>query len=173
MEIKTNRLKLAQVRFFSEKHNGVEIPEKPAYAFLVKLGEDNYFNPFNLEREYPVYDRTFYAQCDRNGNDYGTIIRLVSGEVKSGPCYVLEKKNNPLDFTGFGRLCLDDSVSIEKLEEYMLSSDLFFIDRVNILEKMDLDTPQLQRKFDDDGTETEKFEQYLIHCMEEEKQSQK
>ena len=41
----------------------------------------------------PIYDRTNYSNTTLDGEDYGSILKLVSRNVESGPCYVIEKLN--------------------------------------------------------------------------------
>ena len=123
-KIEANRLRLARLRYFDEVANAVEIPSEEAYAFLVDV-HGTYINPFNPFEEVPVYDRTNYTNTTLDGVSYGTKIVLASGEVKDGPCYVLEKND--------GREIFDkEEVTIKDLEDYMFASQDFFFDRMEV-----------------------------------------
>ena len=124
-KIQTNRLKLAQLRYFDEKRNATEIPQKKGYAFLVE-NNGEYVNILNLENSLPVYGRCLYTNTTMDGEDYGTKIFLVSGEVKSGLCFVMEPVN-------VSQIFQCSEVSLKDLEQYILNSDLFFIDRLELL----------------------------------------
>ena len=123
-KISADKVRIGQMRYFDKKGNGTEIPEEKAYAFLVNVN-GVYINPFNPFEEVPVYDRTNYTNTTLDGVSYGTKIVLASGEVKDGPCYVLEK--------GDGREIFDkEEVTIKDLEDYMFASQDFFFDRMEV-----------------------------------------
>ena len=125
MILETKNLKLAQVRYFDTKHNGVEIPEMKGYAFLYRLG-DHYINYLNPYEELPVYDRVPYTNTTRDGIEFGTKIVLAQGECKDGLCYVI-------DNIGVDNIFGMETIPSEQLEEFVLKSELFFVDRVRIL----------------------------------------
>ena len=125
--INTKDLRLAQIRYFETSHNGVEVPSLQAYAFLQKIGK-NYINILNPEAEYAVYDRVPYGNTTRDGVDYGTKIIRVSGEEEDGPCYVMEKLD--MDHV-FGV----QELTKEQIEKIVLVSDLFFLDRPELLKR--------------------------------------
>lgn len=167
VNITTERLKLAQVRFYSESHRGVEIPREKAYAFLYRLEDDQYINLLDPLNELPVYERVPYANSFQNGESYGTKISLVSGDSKSGACYVMEN-------IGFDRIFEEKTITMDQLKKYILASDKFFIDRPKIVE----DSVQgkgfvdrfiaFDKKYRDDKKKQEEFQQYLLGCLGEE-----
>lgn len=123
-KIKTNRLFLAGVRYFDIEHNGVEILPLEAYAFLTEVN-GKYVNIFSPEEELPVYKRVPYSNTTRDGEDYGSMIMLVNGEVVEGPCFVLEAEQPYFR---------KEEMTMEELEQYIVSSDKFFVDRIKILQ---------------------------------------
>jgi len=167
-EIKTERLKLAQIRHFSKAHNGVEVPRNKAYVFLYKLGEDKYVNLFNTMQELPVYERVPYSNTTKEGLDYGTKIVLASGEEKSGPCFVVEN-------IGMDNLFGEEKISLEQLKQFVFASNLFFIDRPTLVEEKVRGKSPIDRfvafdkKYREDKKKAESFQQYLNTCVEEER----
>lgn len=149
--INTKDLRLAQIRYFETAHNGVEIPEIKAYAFLRKIGE-NYINVLNPEEVYPVYDRVPYGNTTRDGIDYGTKIIRVSGEEEDGPCYVVEKLDMDHVFE-------TQNLTKEQIEKIVLISDLFFIDRPKLLRRKGAFF--LHKKLREDEKKKEMFLKYL------------
>ncbi len=119
--MKTNNMRLAQIRYFEEERNAVEILPIAAYVFLIHVG-DKYYNLLNPAVEVPVYERVPYSNTTSAGEDYGSMIRLVEGEVKDGVCYVIDN----VSVKGmFGK----DEVELNEVEKYVMNSDLFFADR--------------------------------------------
>lgn len=149
--INTKDLKLAQIRYFDTRHNGVEIPEIKAYAFLRKIGE-KYINILNPEEYYPVYDRVPYTNTTSDGIDYGTKIVLVSGEEDDGPCYVMDR----LDMDHIFGV---QSLTKEQIEKVVLVSDLFFIDRPELLKRKGAFF--FHKKLREDEKKKEQFLKYL------------
>ena len=66
----------------------------------------------------PIYDRTNYSNTTLDGEDYGSILKLVSGNVESGPCYVIEKLNME-DIFGSER---SENLTPAVLKQYMYNS---------------------------------------------------
>ena len=120
------KLRLAQVRYFNEERMSSSLPRQAAYAFLVQLG-DAYFNVFNPTENLPVYDRVPYTNVNEFGEEFGNMISLVYGEIKDGPCYILQSL--PVD-----KLFEKDTISFLELENYMINSSLFFVDRIGLIE---------------------------------------
>lgn len=120
--LKTSNLKLARLKYFDTKHNGVELNPFEVFAFLEKIGEDTYVNVFRPEETLPVYDRAPYSNVTKSGLEYGTKIFLVTGESKDGPCYVIESRNVP-------ELLSKDLISMNDLKDFVISSPAFFMDR--------------------------------------------
>ena len=129
LEVDVARIRLAQLRKYDVKRSASEIPEEnsKAYAILVEVN-GTYINVLNPLEELPVYDRTPYANTTKDGvHDYGNKIVLVNGEEKDGPCYILEKEDMKYEFR-------KERVSIKDIENYVLSSKLFFADRIKLLD---------------------------------------
>ncbi|MBR2679022.1 MAG: hypothetical protein IKE63_06355 [Bacilli bacterium] len=123
-KISADKVRIGQVRYFDIERNATEIPEDKAYAFLINVN-GVYINPFNPLEELPVYDRERGENYTLDGVPHGTKIKLVNGEVKEGPCYVLEKTD--------GREIFDkDIVTISDMEDYMFASNNFFVDRMDV-----------------------------------------
>lgn len=124
IEIKANKVRLAQVRYFDVEENASEIPHEPAYAFLIKVN-GVYINPFNPIEEVPVYERVWYSNTTWEGREFGTKIVLAQGEVQEGKCYILELE--------MGKKLFDkDMITIKDLEDYMFNSEDFFVDRLEV-----------------------------------------
>lgn len=136
MRFSIDVLNLAELRYFDEEHNGIELSKSQSLGILVPFG-DRYFNLFNPGEEYPVFARSkFYSSSDSFGVDFGTKMKHVSGECSSGPCWVLIEED-------FRRIFGKDFVYYEELEDYVLHSLDFFKDRELIARKRisDLDRP--------------------------------
>ncbi len=184
MSVQTKDLKLAQIRYY-EKGRGTEVPIDKAYVFLLKKG-DNFVNLFNPGLELPVYGRTLYSRSyydgkNADGEDYGTLLQLASGEEMTGPCYVLEHYHDDKIFDG-------DTVTMEQLRAYIMNSKYFFMDSADIIgaaieeyragssefrKKIEKIFPgkqlkSLTQKYADALEKKEKFEAYLKGCADEE-----
>lgn len=125
--LKTQDLRLARVKYFDTEHNGAELTSLEAYAFLRQLG-DKFINVFDELEELPVLDRSVYPNVMPNGEEFGTRLIHVSGELNDGPCYVIEPFS-VRDALGF------DVISQVELKEYMYSSPKFFVDRMKLIEQ--------------------------------------
>ena len=167
VDITTERLKLAQVRFYSESHKGVEIPRDKAYVFLYRLEDNQYMNLFNPYQEYPVYGRVPYSNTSRDGMDYGTKITLLCGDEMSGPCYVLEN-------IGMDNIFGEKTITMDQLKKFIFSSNMFFIDRPAIVEEEAQKKGPVDRfiafnkKYREDRKKREQFQQYLNDCLRDE-----
>lgn len=171
--IDTKKLKLAQIRYFDFKHNGVEIPRKKAFVFVQQVGEDTFINALNPLENLPVFGRVPYTNTTRDGEDYGTKIVLLSGDIKSGPCYVMEN-------LGMDNIFGEERVSKEQIEDFVLASNLFFMDRPAIIREKLAKRGQdgskniplkqrirLQKKLREDIEKKVEFEEYLQSCAVE------
>ena len=166
--IDSKRIRVGKITYFDADNNGSLVPPISAYVFMLQFG-NLYINPFDLASDYPVYDRVPYSNCTRDGLEYGTKIKHVQGEIKNGPCIVLEK----VDFSEhYG----EDKMSLKSLGDIMIGSNKFFVDRLNVLEdrnvgliikgsirKKILEDKINHRKLNDfiDKCESEKEEQYI------------
>ena len=128
-KIKTNRIKLADLRFFDAEHNGIELSDSLSKGILVDVdGNGNYSNLFCLGEAYPVFKRAPISNVTSGGLSYGTKVYHVSNELVTGPCWVLTS----CDFAKFFK---NSEVSLETLENYVLAAEEFFKDRISIAEK--------------------------------------
>ena len=114
--LKTENLRLARVKYF-DKEKGVELTEIEAYAFLMNINGE-YVNVFDICEALPVLERSKH---------YANTFVPVCGEMESGPCYAIE----PRSVKG---MMGQDTISFEMLREYVLKSNLFFVDRVGIID---------------------------------------
>lgn len=119
--IKTDDLLLVTLKYY-EKDKGVEVADNFAYAFLIKVGEDSYINPFSPLDLYPVFERLPYSNSTIDGESYGSKLKLLNDIDTTGPCYVVVGTNT------FDK----DKISYEELENYILNSSKFFRDRFYI-----------------------------------------
>lgn len=139
MAIKTKDLKLAHVRYYDEKHKGLEYSEPLSSVILVKTEDNSYDNLLNPGENFPVFERIArtFNHYSTDGY-YGTKIRLVSGELASGEAWLLTS----IDFENlFGR----EYVDFWDIERYVLNSPLYFKDRMRIIEDK-LSVEKLSRK---------------------------
>ncbi len=162
--IDAKRIRLGKVTYFDTEHNGSAVPPVEAYAFLVDVG-GFYVNPFNIVDELPVYDRVPYSNTTKDGEDYGTKIVLKQGEVMDGPCYVLDRIN-VAEYYGV------TDVSLSMLEEFIIRSNKFFIDRPELLED-NINNGNLfrkkyaKKKLNEDQKKMKKFIGFLADCERE------
>ncbi len=175
--IDAKRIRMGKITYFDVEHNGSLVPPIDTYVFMVNVN-GTYINPFNLNMELPVYDRVPYSNTTRDGESYGTKIKHVQGEVENGPCIVLDK-------TDVGRLYGEEKISTDMLEEYMLRSDKFFIDRIELYEKIKtkknlfwaLDNRlatirkrDVSQQYFDDMEKLDKYKEFLNECEKENKE---
>ncbi len=155
-KMKTENLKLAQIRYFETKRNATEIPMNPAYVILFHQ-EGEYMNVFCPGEELPVYERAPYGNCTLNGDNYGNLLYLASGEVQEGPCFVVE----PFRMKDILR---KEEVSMSELEDFVMTSDYFFVDRISLLEKKEgsfLSRMKNRKKIQEDQTKKEQLDSYF------------
>ena len=126
-KIKTDNLRLAKVKYFDTKHNGAEISDIEAYAFLVEVGENQYLNVFDPDENIAVFDRSNYSNYTKDDVAFGNRLVHVCGEIANGACYVMERISVPA-------LLGVESITLEQLKDYILASDKFFVDRLSLLE---------------------------------------
>ena len=125
-EINTEKLKLAKLKYFDKMRMGVEVSEINAYAFLINIG-GRYVNIFDESlSDIPVFDRTYYSNTTISGIDFGTKLIYLSGKLETGPCYIVEQTDMRQKFGS-------STVSLSDIEQYILDSNDYFIDREYIL----------------------------------------
>ena len=125
--MRTKNLKIAEIRYFDTLNNGIVIPSQEVYTFLEKVG-DKYISVFTPEVEYPIYERVPYSNVTFDGWEFGTKIMLLSGECQDGLCYVIERI--PIE-----DVLRVDEISKEELEEVILKSNVFFVERIDIIQR--------------------------------------
>ena len=153
--ISTDKLRLAKVKYFDVKHNGVEVTGEDPYVFLLNIN-NTYINLFDPVENLPVYDRLPYSNTTKSGVDFGSKIVLKQGEERDGLCYVIEN-------TKVKGLFNRDLVSIVDIENYMIHSDKFFIDRRDLLlnnSKFKI-SRKLRAKYYNDVVKGEEFEYFV------------
>ena len=123
-----SKIKLAQIKYFDKKNNGIEVNDIDAYAFLYEE-DGHYVNLLNPLADLPVYKRVPYSNVTSSGEEYGTKIVHEQGEIKDGLCYVV-------GFTKMEELFGDKDIDLETIKNYILSSSKFFVDRILIISNM-------------------------------------
>lgn len=126
--VDASNLKLAELHYYDQEHQGIELTDCLSYIILSK-SDDGYVNLLNVEESYPVFKRLPYTNITRGGEEYGTKVSLVTDYDKcvSGPCWILKDVNLEESFP--------KNVNLESIEDYVLESDYFFKDRVDIAKK--------------------------------------
>lgn len=76
-------IKRAQVRYFQSDINACEIPDIGAYAYFLKI-KDTYINILNPFEDCNIYERVPYSNSTRDGEDFGTKIKLINGTSNDG-----------------------------------------------------------------------------------------
>lgn len=118
-------LRLAELKYYDHKHNGIEVSEPLSYIVLVKIG-DRYFNALDPVEELPTFERV-PGTTNSYGDDYfGTKVKLVTDGCSTGPCWLISTDYD------IGKKFIGDVVTKRELEEYVLWSPLFFKDRTDI-----------------------------------------
>ena len=124
--LNTKNLRLARVKYYDVEHNGAELSEMEAYAFLQKVG-DQYKNVFDEAEDLPVLDRSIYPNVMRSGEEYGNRLIHVCGELTDGACYVIEP-------VALHKLFGVDIIGTNDLKDYMFHSEKFFVDRAHLIQ---------------------------------------
>lgn len=126
VKIKTDQVKLADLRYYDASHGGIELTNSYSKGILIDFnGREHYENLFCLGESYPVFKRAPFANCTSDGDEYGTKVFHVSNELVTGPCWILSNID-------LGQILEKDEVSISELEDYVLASNHFFKDRASI-----------------------------------------
>lgn len=112
---------LAKVRYL-DKDKGEFNTDIDVYTFLQKK-DGQYVNLFHPELDYPVYEYAYSKYSDL-GNENGAYLNRVQGDIKDGLSYVVQKT----DIRGIFKTIYD-------IEQFMLYSSEFFIDRIDVINK--------------------------------------
>lgn len=155
IEFNVENLHLAEIKYLSLENGGVELGEPVSYVFLFKRPERDrfYLNPISFVDTYAVFKRVPYSNTTRDGEDYGSKMKIVGNDyyLESGICYVLSS-------TTAREIFEKDTVSKEELEDYILASDKYFVDRELIAkERMDKDSFRMKRIIAKDKKSEEKY----------------
>ena len=156
VKVDTSKLRLAQLRYFNLERKASEIPDEKAYAVLVEVN-GTYVNVLNPIEELPVLDRSPYTNTTPDGqHEFGNQLFLINGELQDGPCYILERGN-------LRDHLRRETVSISDIENYVLNSKEFFVDRVELIEKDRklLRDKYFKRLYLEDIKNLNKFNEYL------------
>lgn len=124
-------LKIAELRCFA--NNNIKLTKPFGYGVLLRIDEDSYVNILNIGERYPIFEKKqildFTAEDEiriKNVGEYnGNAIQLVANEdqLKDGACWLIKGGS----FVG-----LEEQVTLEQIEDYVLNSELFFKDRMDI-----------------------------------------
>ena len=126
-EIDTSSLSLATVRYFNKERNGVEFTDINAYVLLINVNGKLY-NYFTLDNNLLVFRRSVYSNVTSDGTSFGTKLRYVSGNLDSGVCYILDR-------TDMKSVLKSDKASNRQIEDYVIKSSNYFIDREDIMKR--------------------------------------
>lgn len=118
-------LKLAELKYYDHKHNGIEVSEPLSYIVLVQIG-DRYFNALDPIEELPTFERVPGTTNSYDDDYFGTKVRLITDGCSTGPCWLISTDYDiQKKFEG-------EEVSKRELEDYVLTSPLYFKDRIDI-----------------------------------------
>lgn len=126
--MKTNKLHLAELRYFDKAHNGVELTEPLGYGIIREFGhegEESYEEVCSgmMGEKFPILKRVPYANYTADGNAFGTKLQLVSDSIDTGLCWVIDNSN-------MEKALGIDEVDDDILKNYVLLSKRFFYNRV-------------------------------------------
>lgn len=127
MNYDKSNIYLAKIRYL-DKDKGEFNTDADVYTFLQKNGE-RYVSLFHPELDYPVYVYA-YSKYNNNGDSNGVYLSIVQGEIQNGFCYVLSEDN--IIIRNDEKIKLD---TIYDIEQFMLYSPYFFIDRIDVINK--------------------------------------
>ena len=151
-KLPVKNIRRAQLRYFQSDINACEIPEIKAYAYFLKI-KDVYVNILNPFEDCNIYDRVPYSNSTRDGEDFGSKIKLVNGSSVDGICYVLdtEKVN----------ISTKEYISIEEFESEIIKLDIFIPDRIRMIESKNDVTGLMIKRLIKDKKLYKQFEKYL------------
>lgn len=129
IEFNVENLHLAEIRYLSLENGGVELGESVGYVFLINR-DSVYMESISCFSFMPVLKRLPFSNTTRDGEDYDSKMKVVGNEfyLESGPCYVLSN-------TTAREIFEKDVVSEKELEDYILASEKFFVERRIIAKK--------------------------------------
>lgn len=125
----TSNLRVAEVKYFDVCRNGLEYTESPISYVLLLRQDDKYFNLLNPGEHFSVYERVSDTTSRWGTEDYfGNRINLVDGDIQQGESWLL----TDIDLSD---AFLASEVSIKELEDYVISSPMFFHNRKEIIKE--------------------------------------
>lgn len=156
-KIPVNKLRLGTLKYFDKDVHGVEVSSFEAYAFLININ-GCYVNVLDIaEEEMPVFSRICYSNTTSSGDSYGTKLIHESGNMRSGMCYIIEDVD-------LERMFGDAAVSLEKIEDYVINSDKFFLNRMALLNRKQLSNKskkKLSKTIMDDHAKLQEINDYF------------
>lgn len=126
-KISSNCIKMVDLRYYVDG-KGIELGDALSKGVLVDFGNGRYVNPFCISDIYPIFKRDFSSNTTVDGHSFGTRVCHVSNKLVTGPCWILDNKD-------FSEVIGKSEISLEDLENYILTSNEFYKDRIRIAEK--------------------------------------
>ena len=126
-KISSNFIKMVDLRYYVDGR-GIELGDTLSKGVLVDFGNGRYVNPFCISDSYPIFKRDFSSNTTVDGHSFGTRVCHVSNKLVTGPCWILDNKD-------FSLIIGKSEISLEDLENYILTSNEFYKDRIRIAEK--------------------------------------
>ena len=126
-EISSKCIKLVDLKYYVDGC-GVEHGESLSKGILVDFGNGRYVNPFCIYDSYPIFERSHSSNTTFDGHSFGTRVCHVANKLVTGPCWVLDNKD-------FSKEIGKDEISLDDLENFILTSNDFYKDRIRIAEK--------------------------------------
>lgn len=128
MKFKTKDLKIAEVRYYDALHKGIEYTPPISHVILCN-NNGHYENVLMPGDICPVYSRVLGTTNAYSTEDYyGTKIEHVSGNEESGEVFLLTGKDLSSKF-------LKPVVTLREVEDFVLYSDSFYHNRVDIVQR--------------------------------------
>ena len=126
MQLPVKRIRRAQIRYFETEFNACEIPDFSAYTYFLKV-DGTYINIFHPTEECNVYERVPVPNYTKSGESFGSKIKLVTGNVEDGVCYILDNPDRLISN--------EEYISVKDFENMIINMEEFVVDRIDILER--------------------------------------
>ena len=126
-KISSSRIKIVDLKYYVDG-KGIELSDSLSKGVMVDFGNGRYINPFCISDSYPIFERGYSSNVTIDGHAFGTRVHHVSNKLVTGPCWVLDTKD-------FSKIIGKEEISLEDLENFILSSSDFYKDRIRIAEK--------------------------------------
>ena len=129
--MKTSEIKLVHLRLYI-KGEGAEIDSSMPKALVIYNEEDNkYHNIIIPEETYPLLKRLPYSNTTISGEEYGTKLIAVDPNQKDETCICAILTDDKF----MSELKEQIYIEMKDLEDKILYSNLYFKDRIRIIEK--------------------------------------